>query len=109
MKEDSQNGIYPNLKLLELKTDICIQAAQNIEKDTLLFEIGGEIIANSKLNEIYIKFRSKYWCYFNYFNSSKYEDNKIVMNNSGNIAFFIQPSSNYRNNIDIKAFKLKEK
>ena len=30
------------------------------------------------------------------------------MNNSGNIAFFIQPSSNYRNNIDIKAFKLKE-
>ena len=54
------------------------------------------------------KFTDECWCYFNYFNSSKYEDKKIVLNNAGNIAFFIQPSSNYRNNIDIKEFKLKE-
>ena len=48
MKKYSLDGIYPNLRLLELSNDICIQAANNISKSTILFEIGGEIIKNEK-------------------------------------------------------------
>ena len=52
IKKYSLDGIYPNLRFLELSNDICIQATNNISKNTLLFEIGGEIIKN----EIWIKF-----------------------------------------------------
>ena len=62
MKKNSLNGIYPNLKLLELKGDTCIQATSDIAKNTLLFEIGGEVMANFRLNKIYKIFENRYWC-----------------------------------------------
>ena len=37
IKNYSKKGIYPNLKLLILKNEICIQATKNIYKNTLLF------------------------------------------------------------------------
>ena len=51
MKNYSKRGIYPNLKLLFLKNEICIQATNDIDKNTLLFEIGGEVITNKNLNK----------------------------------------------------------
>jgi hypothetical protein len=106
MKKNSLNGIYPNLKLLKLKGDTCIQATRDIEKNTLLFEIGGEVMTDSTLNKIYKKFENRYWCYFNLFNPIINENNKIVLSDIGNIAFFLQGSKNYDNNVGIKEFIL---
>lgn len=89
MKKYPLNGIYPNLKILELNNEACIQATKDIDKNTLLFEIGGEEMSNDNLNKIYKKFDNRYQCYYNFFNSSINENNKIVISEIGNIAFFL--------------------
>ena len=107
-KKNSLNGIYPNLKLLQLKGDTCIQATRDIEKYTLLFEIGGEVMSDYNLNKIYKKFENRYWCFYNLFNSFNYGNNKIVLNDIGNIGFFLHCSKNYDDNVGIKTFKLEK-
>ena len=107
MKKKSIYGIYPNLKILELNNDSCIQALRDIDENTLLFEVGGEVILNLKLELSFKKYQNKYWCYFKYFDSTLYQNNKsIVLNNYGNISFFLQSSINYGRNVAIKPFKL---
>ena len=59
MKNNSKKGIYRNMKILELNNVSCIQAFQDIEANTLLFEVGGEILLNSQLNEIYCILKMK--------------------------------------------------
>ena len=76
MKNLSVVVIYPNFKIFELKTDSCIQATNDISENTLLFEVGSEVILNSKLNKYYKDFQNKNWCYFNYFGFNLFEHNK---------------------------------
>ena len=59
MKNNSKKVIYPNMKILELNNVSCIRAIQDIEANTLLFEVGGEILLNSQLNEIYCILKMK--------------------------------------------------
>ena len=63
-------------------------------------------MTDSTLNKIYKKFENRYWCYFNLFNPIINENNKIVLSDIGNIAFFLQGSKNYDNNVGIKEFIL---
>ena len=87
MKNYSLDGVYPNLRLLELSNDICIQATNN---------------------KIFKNFKNRFWCYYNFYNSSLCDNNKIFINNIGNIGFFLQGSKNFDDNIEIKLYKLKE-
>ena len=60
------------------------------------------------MNKIYKNFKNRFWCYYNFYNSSLYDNNKIVINNVGNIGFFLQGSKNLDDKIEIKLYKLKE-
>ena len=60
------------------------------------------------MNKIYKKFENRYWCYFNLLNPINGDNNKIVINDVGNIAFFLQGSKNYDDNVGIKTFKIEK-
>ena len=107
MKKNSEKSIYPNLKILELINDSCIEATDDIEENTLLFEVGGEVFLISNLNKSYKNFKNSNWCFYNYFTSNLVENNKLIVQNTlGNISFFLHSSNNFDANVGIKAFKL---
>ena len=73
---------------MQLKGDFFIQTTRDITKNTLLFEIGREVMSNSTLNKIYKKFENRYWYYFNLFKPLIEEKTKIVLSGVGNIVLF---------------------
>ena len=106
----TKEAYYHGLKLFKIfKNEMAIQTIQDIPKNTLLFEIAGELVSKEFLNKHKNELSQKSFYYFNYCdgeekNSSIY----LLLRDFGNIAFFLKNCISNEPNVKICNFIDKE-
>ena len=105
LKIYSSNGYYNGLILSKLEENIfVIEATKDINENTLLFEIGGEVVSRDYLIKYKKDLISKNLCYFKYCEGIENSKFFLLLRNYGNIAFFLQNTDQYEPNVEIKDF-----
>lgn len=110
LKSKTNKGFYYGLKLLKLeKNNYKIITKIDIPKNTLLFEIGGEIVEkehfNTNQNFIY---SIKYKCYIYCEGNEVGENYYLLQKKYANISYFLINSTTDEPNVEIKNFVNKE-
>jgi len=92
LKLYSKEGYYNGLKLCKLnENDFAIQALQDIQKYTLLFEIAGEIVTKDYLQKYQNELKKKSFYFFDFCDEKALESNIIILlRDYGNLAFFLR-------------------
>ena len=105
LKMYSSNGYYNGLILSKIEENIfVIEAAKDIKENTLLFEIGGEVVSRDYLIKYKKDLSSKNLCYFKYCEGIENSKYFLLLRNYGNIAFFLQNTEEYDPNVEVKDF-----
>ena len=105
LKIYTNNGYYNGLILSKLEENtFVIEATKDINENTLLFEIGGEIVSQEYLIKYKKDLISKNLCYFKYCEGLENSKFFLLLRNYGNIAFFLQNTEEYEPNVEIKDF-----
>lgn len=106
MKKNTIIGEYIGLRLIKRgKNDYNLIAIDDIEENTFLFEIGGEILLKKDFIVKKNKLKIQSYCYF-YLKKELDDLNSIIIliMEKGNIAFFINQGNNLESNLNIKTF-----
>ena len=101
MKINTALGFYMGLKLKKTgKTGYSIHAVCKIEENTLLFEVGGEIISQEFLDKNKELISKRKHCYINFFDEKKTKNSKVILlMNKANITLFIKKSDSKESNV----------
>lgn len=101
MKKNTTHGFYMGLKMKKIgKVGYNIQASCDIEENTLLFEVGGEIVTQEFLDKNKEMIRNKKHCYFYLLDKNRTKDSKIILlMNKANIAIFIRKTESSKSNV----------
>lgn len=106
LKVYSKMGYYIGLALSKIQEKIfVIKTTQDIWKNKLLFEIGGEIVSKDYLIKYKKELGSKALCYFKYCEGIEEESKLyILLREYANISFFLKETKIFKPNIIIKDF-----
>lgn len=95
LKYYTRMGFYAGLMLSNIEENILvIEATQDINENTLLFEIGGEVVREDYLIKYKKDLFSKTFCYFRYCEGAENSKFFILLRDYGNIAFFYKIQKN---------------
>lgn len=106
-KRLTKNYIYPNLEVKKITDKIFrIEALHDILQGTFLFEVGGRIVTKEQLiiNEQHLLLSN--FCYYFLYPSSLEKDFRyILIQDEGNIAFYLKKTNEpLKNNVILKTY-----
>lgn len=105
IKRFTKNYIYPNLEVKKIADRIFrLEDLYDILQGTFLFEVGGRIVTKDQLiiNELHLLLPN--FCYYFLYSSSLEKDFKyILIQDEGNIAFYLKKTNEpLKNNVILK-------
>ena len=106
-KKLTKKMIYPNLEVKKISDKTYrIEATQDIPNGTLLFEIGGRIVIKQQLFENTQNLLLNSYCYFFLYAELLEKNFKyILIQDKGNIAFFLKETNEImKNNVILKTY-----
>ena len=106
LKKFTLNGYYSGLKIKKTNsTNYSIFSDTFIKKNTLLFELSGELITRDNLIKIKSESIKNSFFFYKFGEGiSKNQDKYLMMKNFGKIGFFLSKSDELKPNVTIKSY-----
>ena len=103
----TKNMIYPNLFVKKLpEYNYRIEVTENIIQGTLLFEIGGKVVTKEQINFNNSTLLLRKFCFFHFYPGLNEQNSRyILINNEGNIGYFLQKTDKpLGNNVILRTY-----
>lgn len=106
-KKLSENLIYPNIEVIKVINNVYrIEALYDINQGTLLFEVGGRVVTRQQITNNEGNLQLSDFCYYFFLPIDKQNDFLyILIQDKGNIAFFLKKADDQmKNNVVLKIY-----